>query len=56
MDDTGTGRGEVMGLQNSVGFAFVWVFFYQSLAVAVKDFPASTFSVLQIFLVLIAFL
>lgn len=38
IDDTGTTG--FMGIQNSVGFGFV--FFYPSFAVAVNDFPAGT--------------
>lgn len=54
IDDRGT-RG-FTGLQNSVGFGLVFFFSYQSFVVAVNDFPASTFYILQIFLVLIVFL
>lgn len=50
VDDTG--RRWFMGLKIFVGF----VCFYQSFVVVVNYFPASTFSVLYIFLVLMVFL
>lgn len=54
IDDTGTRW--FMGLKNSVGFVCLFVCLSQSFVVVVNDFPASTFSVLNIFLVLMLFL